>query len=86
MMKQLTKAQILISVLACFSIAICLFQQISTQDMIFNIGLIILQFAAIIILSFVLLTILEWFNVFDLKTNAILTLITVVMIRLPFII
>jgi hypothetical protein len=54
--------------------------------MIEAIGFIALQLVTIIILSVVILAILKWVNVFDLKTNTILTLITVVTLGLALIV
>jgi len=42
--------------------------------------MIILMFGLMLILSFIILSLLEWVDIFDLKTNAILTLITLVTI------
>lgn len=82
-MNQLTKAQIIISILACFSLGWGLIQDaLSTYTLIEAIGFIVLQLATIVILSVVLLSILKWVDVFDLKTNAIVTLITVITLGL----
>jgi hypothetical protein len=55
---------------------------LSTYTLIEAIGFIVLQLATIVILSVVLLSILKWVDVFDLKTNAIVTLITVITLGL----
>jgi len=82
-MNQLTKAQISISILACFSLGWGLIQEaLTTYSFIEAIGYIGLQLATIVILSVVLLSILKWVDVFDLKTNAILTFITVITLGL----
>ncbi len=82
-MNQLTKAQISISILACFSLGWGLIQEaLTTYSLIEAIGYIGLQLATIVILSVVLLSILKWVDVFDLKTNAILTYITVITLGL----
>ena len=86
-MNQLTKVQITVSILACFSLGWGLIQDaLSTNTLIEAIGFIILQLVTIVILSVVLLSILKWVNVFDLKTNAILTLITVITLGLTLIV
>jgi hypothetical protein len=86
-MNQLTKVQIIVSILACFSLGWGLVQDaLSTNTVLEAIGFIVLQFITIIILSVVLLSILKWVNVFDLKTNAILTLITVISLGLTLIV
>lgn len=82
-MNQLTKAQISISILACFSLGWGLIQEaLTTYSLIEAIGYIGLQLATIVILTVVLLSILKWVDVFDLKTNAILTYITVITLGL----
>ena len=86
-MNQLTKAQITVSILACFSLGWGLTQNaFSTYAQIEAIGYIALQLATIIILSIVILAILKWVNVFDLKTNSILTLITIVTLGLTLLV
>jgi hypothetical protein len=78
-MNQLTKAQITVSILACFSLGWGFIQKaLSLYPIVEAVGIIALQLSTIIILSVVLISILKWIDVFDLKTNAVLTLITVV--------
>ncbi|MDG6218573.1 MAG: hypothetical protein QCI00_03935 [Candidatus Thermoplasmatota archaeon] len=78
-MNQLTKAQITVSILACFSLGLGLAQHALLSDSLTDaLGIIALQLAAIVIITFVLMSILQWIDVFDLKTNAIITLVTVV--------
>ena len=82
-MNQLTKAQLTVGILACFAIAGGLiYQALQASDQIYAFGLVVLQFVAIIILSVILLGLLEWIKIFDLKTNAVLTLIVLIIIRL----
>jgi len=82
-MNQLTKAQITIGLLACFAIAWGLFQQaLNSTDQVFGFSMAIVQLVFIIILAVIILGLLEWIKIFDLKTNAILTLIVVIAIRL----
>lgn len=86
-MNQLTKVQITVSILACFSLGWGFIQKaLATHSVLNALGFIVLQLATIIILSVVLLSILKWVSVFDLKTNAILTLITVLTLGLTLII
>jgi len=83
-MNQLPKAQLAIALLACFT-TVGMFQQVLTATDQFSALLnLIEQLAAIIILSVVILGLLEWVKVFDLKTNAIITLIVVIAIRLTY--
>lgn len=86
-MNPLTKAQLTISILACFSLGWGLVQEaLATHTLIEALGFILLQLVTIIILSFVLLSILKWVDVFDLKTNAILTLVTVISLGLTLLV
>ena len=86
-MKQLTKAQLTVGLLACFAMAWGLFQPAFMDN---NVGLAlavaVLQLGAIIVISFVVIAILEWVDIFDLKTNAILTLIVLVTIRISYVV
>ena len=74
-MKDLLKAQIAVGLLAFFaSVWVVALNQVYTD--IFNSVLIIISmFVTTMILSYVLLVILEWADIFDLNTNAILTLV-----------
>jgi len=80
-MREITKAQITIGLLAFFAtvweIIINRPESILTAA-----GLIILQLILLLILAYVIIALLEWVKVFDLKTNAILTLFVLVTIRL----
>ena len=78
-MEERTKAQITIGLLAFFSSVWILFQRMQTNlDPIYAIGIAVLLLVVMLVLSYVIITILDWINIFDLKTNAILTLIVLV--------
>ena len=82
-MQDLTKAQITIGMLAFFATVWSIVKYThDSMDIPVLIGLIIVQFIVMIVLSIVVLAILQWINIFDLKTNAILTLITLVTIAM----
>ena len=81
-MNQLTKAQLTVGVLACFATIWTLVLNREYQDLLSAVGLIVLQIAVILVLAYAILAILAWVKVFDLKTNAILTLIVLVTVRL----
>ena len=82
-MNELTKAQLTIGLLACFAIGWGLVQEaLTAQDQIFAFAIVGLQLVAVIIISVTLLSLLQWVKIFDLKTNAILTLTVLVTIRL----
>ena len=77
-MRDLTKAQITIGLLAYFATIWELVFNMDYSNLINAIGVIILQLVLILILSYIILALLEWIRIFDLKTNSILTLIVIV--------
>ena len=80
-MQDLTKAQITIGMLAFFATVWSTVKYaFDSTDILTVATAIIIQFVLMLILSFVILAILQWVNIFNLKTNAILTLITLVTI------
>jgi hypothetical protein len=82
-MRELTKAQFTVGILACFTLVWGLSEQaLHASDQVTAFLFVLLQLIAVFILSFILVGMLEWVKVFDVKTNAILTLIVVVAIRL----
>lgn len=75
-MQERIKAQITIGLLAFFSSVWILYEYVRNYPILFDaIGILLLIFVVMLILSYVIIAILEWINIFDLKTNAILTLI-----------
>jgi len=82
-MRELTKAQLTVGLLACFAMVWGLAQQaLNASDQMLAFLVVVLQLVAIIILSIIILGILEWVKIFDLKTNSILTLIVLIAIRM----
>jgi hypothetical protein len=81
-MQDLTKAQITIGVLAFFATVwrLVKYYLSNPSEYVFVTQVIILQFVVLMILSFVILAILQWLRIFELKINAILTLVTLVTI------
>ena len=80
-MQDLTKAQITIGMLAFFAtIWSTIKYAFDSTDILMVATAIILQLIVMIILAIVILAILQWVNIFNLKTNSILTLITLVTI------
>ena len=78
-MRELTKAQITIGVLACFSIGLGSIQRVLvSQDVLLSVGYLVLNLVAVFILCCVLIVILKWIDIFDLKTNAVITLLVLV--------
>lgn len=73
-MQERTKAQITIGFLAFFSSMWVLIMQPFTNPL-YMIGFILLVLAVMLIISYVLISILEWVHIFELKVNAVLTLI-----------
>ena len=81
-MRELTKAQLTVGLLACFALVWGLIQQaLVSPDQVFAFVVVPLQLVAILILSIIILGILEWIKIFDLKTNSILTLLVIITIR-----
>ena len=75
-MQERAKAQITVAILAYFASVWILFEQVKSHSMLLDaIGIIIVLFIVMLVLSYVIIAILDWVNIFDLKTNAILTLI-----------
>ncbi|KYK20598.1 hypothetical protein AYK24_09970 [Thermoplasmatales archaeon SG8-52-4] len=75
-MQERTKAQITVGILAYFASVWILFEQVKSYTVIFSaIGIIVILFIVLLILSYVIIGILDWVHIFDLKTNAVLTLI-----------
>lgn len=75
-MQERLKAQITVGILAYFASVWILFEQVKSYPILFYaIGIIIILFIVMLVLSYVMIGILDWVNIFDLKTNAILTLI-----------
>jgi apolipoprotein N-acyltransferase len=86
-MQERTKAQITIGLLAFFSSMWILIEQAKYYtNPLYVVGYILLLLAVMLILSYVIIALLEWIRVFELKVNAILTLIvlTSFMLSLTF--
>ena len=81
-MRDLTKAQITIGLLAYFATIWDLILNREYSNLINAVGVIILQLVVILILSYVILALLEWVKIFDLKTTSILTLLVLVTVRI----
>ena len=75
-MQERLKAQITIGLLAFFASVWIIFEQSRNyQNPVYSVGIIILLLVVMLILSYIIIAILDWINIFDLKTNAILTFI-----------
>ena len=75
-MQDRTKAQITVGLLAYFASIWVLFDH--AKKTLIPMDAIILVFVFLIVmlvLSYIIIAILEWINIFDLKTNSVLTLI-----------
>ena len=80
-MRDLMKAQLTVGILACFSMVWALGQQaINASDQLVAFGIVLLQLFAIFILAIILVGILKWVDIFDLKTNAVLAFIAIIVI------
>lgn len=75
-MEDRTKSQIAIGLLAFFaSMWIIIQWALNYADPLMILGIILLLLAVLMLLSYIIISILEWIAIFDLKTNAILTMI-----------
>jgi hypothetical protein len=82
-MREITKAQLTIGLLAYFAtVWEYIFDLTDSNNVFFTFGIIVLQLVLLLVLSYILIALLEWVKVFDLKTNAILTLFVLVTVRL----
>jgi hypothetical protein len=75
-MENRTKSQIMIGLLAFFaSMWIIIQWALNYAEPLMILGIILLLLVVMLVLSYILISILEWMAIFDLKTNAVLTLI-----------
>ena len=81
-MREITKAQVTIGLLAFFATIWGVLIDGSYPNIAYTIGIAVLQLVLLLVLSYVIIALLEWVKVFDLKTNAILTLLVLVTLRL----
>jgi hypothetical protein len=81
-MREITKAQLTIGLLSYFATVWDIVLNPTHPEIVYIIGFVILELALLLILSYVIIALLEWVKVFDLKTNAILTLLTLVTLNL----
>jgi len=80
-MNQLTKAQLTIGFLAFFaSVWRLLNEAMNSSDKLIYFSFVGLQLIVFVVISIILLGILEWIKVFDLKTNSILTFMVLIVI------
>jgi hypothetical protein len=83
-MRDLTKAQLTIGLLAFFATMWSLVKNAmtSSDDIIVSVAIIIVLLVVQIILSIVILGLLQWVNIYDLKTNSLITFIILVVVGL----
>jgi hypothetical protein len=81
-MREITKAQITIGLLAFFATVWEIVIDGAYPGIAYTVGMAVLQLVLLLILSYVIIALLEWVKVFDLKTNAVLTLLVLVTLRL----
>lgn len=75
-MQERLKSQITVGLLAFFASVWIIYEYAKSYPILLDsIGIILLLFIVMLVLAYVIIAILEWINIFDLKTNAILTLI-----------
>jgi hypothetical protein len=81
-MREITKAQLTIGLLAYFATIWDVLLNQSYPNFLYTMGIVVLQLILLLILSYVIIALLEWVKVFDLKTNSILTLFVLVTLKL----
>ena len=81
-MNEQLKVQLTIGFLAFFATVWVIINQLNFSNLILSLGIILLQLVLMLILSYVIIAILEWIDLFDLQTHAILTLLVLVTMRL----
>ena len=75
-MQERIKAQMAVGLLAFFASVWILFEQTKNYtNPLYAIGIVFLLLFVMLVLAYIIIAILEWINIFDIKTNAILTLI-----------
>jgi len=78
-MQERAKAQLTIGILAYFASVWVLFDYMRNNHIFMDaVILIVVLLVVMLVLSYIIITILEWVNVFDLKTNAILALLVLI--------
>lgn len=82
-MREITKVQLTIGLLAYFAtVWEFVFRLTDVNNLFLSLGIIVVQLVLLLGLSYILIALLEWVKVFDMKTNAILTLLILVTLRL----
>ena len=79
-MRDITKAQITVGLLALFATMWELV--LNANSIVVMLEMLALQFVVMMVLAYTLIALLEWVGVFDLRTNALLTLLVLVTFRL----
>ena len=75
-MQERLKAQLAIGLLTFFASMWILIEQAKNySNPLYLIGFVLLILIVMLVLSYILIAILDWISIFDLKTNAIITLI-----------
>jgi hypothetical protein len=78
-MQERAKAQLTIGILAFFASVWILIDYARNYHILMDaVAIIIVLFIVMLVLSYILIAILEWINLFDLKTNAVITLIVLI--------
>jgi hypothetical protein len=85
-MEDRTKAHITVGFLAFFASMWILIQETlkSYENPLYIAGFLLILLVVMLLLSYIIISILEWINVFDLKTNAILTLVVLTTFMITF--
>ena len=81
-MREITKAQLTVGLLAFFATMWELLLPLTVANMLTVFGLLVVQLVVLLVIAYVLIALLEWVHVFDLRTNAVLTLVVLVAFRI----
>jgi hypothetical protein len=79
-MRDITKAQLTIGLLALFTTMWEL--AFGSRDLLVALEMVAVQAVVLLVLSYTLIALLEWVGVFDLRTNSVLTLVVLVTFRI----
>jgi low affinity Fe/Cu permease len=81
-MRDITKAQLTVGLLAFFATMWELVLNVGVGDVLMLAGIVLVQLVVLMLLAYILIALLEWVRVFDLRTNAVLTLVVLVTFRI----
>jgi len=78
-MREISKAQLTVGLLAFFA---TMWELVLQGSGLALVELLVLQLVVLVVLAYIPIALLEWVRVFDLRTNAVLTLVVLVTFRI----